>query len=168
MCGSGNGGRREFRVARGDAGDRRSSDQALQAERRPAEHGEVTFRLELSETIKARGSGAMRLPEAQVAHRVLGAIHSLPGVGIPDGLRHDSCNAPRLCRKARRPQFPGNGDAGFGRRWRYCARNPWFSARRCSLQPSAGSTEVKHLTQAGVARNYRLPPLRTKLAHTPG
>lgn len=48
----------------------------------------------------------MRLPEAQVAHRVLGAIHSLPGVSIPDVLRHDSCDAPRLCRKARRPQFP--------------------------------------------------------------
>lgn len=48
----------------------------------------------------------MRLPEAQVAHGVPGAIHSLAGVGVPDGLRHDSCNAPRLRRKARRSRFP--------------------------------------------------------------
>lgn len=66
----------------------------------------MRFRLELSESIKAQGSGTMRLPEAQVAHGVPGAIHSLPGVSAPDRLRHDSCDSPRQRRKAHRPQFP--------------------------------------------------------------
>lgn len=64
---------------------------------------EVKFGLELSEGMKGRGSGAMRLPEAQIAHGVPGTIHGLSGVSAPDGLRHDSCVTPGLSRKARRP-----------------------------------------------------------------
>lgn len=66
----------------------------------------MRFRLELFESIKAQGSGTMRLPETQVAHGVPGAIHSLPGVSAPNCLRHDSCDSSRQRRKAHSPQFP--------------------------------------------------------------
>lgn len=79
-----------------------------------AEHRAVTFRLELSDSVKPRGSEAMRLPEAQVAHGVPGAIHGFPRVSVPDGLRHDSCT-PRDCAgKRAAPSSPSNADAGGG------------------------------------------------------
>lgn len=107
----------------------------------------------------------MRLPEAQVAHGVPGAIHSLPGVSAPDRLRHDSCDSPRQRRKARRPQFP----------WQQ-GRGVWEKAEVLRAQPTVPGTATQPRARSGhgpggapkrgrigVLRWHRLPRVRQSL-----
>lgn len=73
-----------MRETRGDRGD---SGRYCKEEMRAPAKEKCKFRLQSSESMKARGSGVMRLPEAGVAHGVPGSVHGLSGVTAPDGLR---------------------------------------------------------------------------------
>lgn len=109
----------------------------------------------------------MRLPEAQVAHGVPGAIHSLPAVSIPDGLRHDSCNAPRLRRKANRPQFPRQRGRWVPEAVGVLRAQSSITGAASRCQPGVGPAESAQAYR-GVLRNHRLLHVRRERTRTQG
>lgn len=104
----------------------------------------------------------MRLPEAQVAHGVPGAIHSLPGVSAPDRLRHDSCDSPRQRRKAHRPQFPWQQGRGVREAAEVLRAQPRVpgTAQPQRTRSGPGHGRAPKRGQVGVLRGDRLQRVR--------